>query len=293
MDIDSKCYECIAGAGLEPILSGGRGQASGFIMRMMAENKKKHQGQYKNPSNNDYGSTMKKFAEFDYKKLANEGQKGRNQSNYGASPFILKHFGSPEAVPFVRKSERVAEEEVEGETDEQKAARLQAKSEELAQLAKDLLKKSVAKEKVKGFLKGKVLVKKAKALLTKKKGEKQAEVTRKQAEVDKKADNERKRQEMIARDTARIKAQMKVKAEADPKLAAALPKSFFDAKPAPKVFNKLLDAAKAPVAQKAPPPVAPKAPAKAYQYPVGHPRDFAGRPIPYSQLAPPPLRDRR
>ena len=246
MDIDSKCYECIAGAGLEPILSGGRGQASGFIMRMMAENKKKHQGQYKNPSNNDYGSTMKKFAEFDYKKLANKDQKGRNQSNYGASPFILKHFGSPESIPFVRKSERVAED-VEGETDEQKAARLQAKSEELAQLAKDLLKKTVAKEKVKGFLKGKVLVKKAKALLGKKKGEKQAE-------IDKKADDERKRQAMIARDTLRIKAQMKAKIETDPeyaKLAAkALPKTFFDPKPAEaprRVFNMKKADADAPV----------------------------------------------
>ena len=230
MSVDAKCYECIAGAGLEPILDkhyinsktsftlakefpkdvlhtfqqdpsvppsmkeklgiaiglkGGRGQASGFIMRMMAENKKKHQGQYKNPSDNDYGSTMNKFAAFDYNKLANAEQSGTNQTDYGASPFIIKHFGSPEAVPFVPKAQRT-EPTIEGETEEQKAARLQAKSEQLAQLAKDLLEKSAAKGKIKGFLKGRVLVKKAKELLQQKKAYKTAEDARKAKEEDKK-----------------------------------------------------------------------------------------------------------
>lgn len=228
MSVDAKCYECIAGAGLEPILDkhyinsktsftlakefpkdvlhsfqqdpsvppsmkeklgiaiglkGGRGQASGFIMRMMAENKKKHQGQYKNPSNNDYGSKMSSFVPFDYKKLANADQSGTNETDYGASPFIMKHFGSPESVPFVPKAQRT-EPTVEGETEEQKAARLQAKSEQLAQLAKDLLEKSAAKSKVKGFLKGRVLVKKAKELLQQKKAYKTAEDTRKVKEMD-------------------------------------------------------------------------------------------------------------
>ena len=77
---------------------GGRGQASGFVMRMMAENKKKHKGQYRNPSNNDYGSTMKKFAAFDYKKMNNP------------SEFITRHF-SGRPVPFVsRRAEKQAED---------------------------------------------------------------------------------------------------------------------------------------------------------------------------------------
>jgi hypothetical protein len=215
MSVDAKCYECIAGAGLEPILdkhyinsktpftlakeypkdvlksfqadpsvppsmkeklgvamglSGGRGQASGFIMRMMAENKKKHQGQYRNPSDNDYGSSMKAFRAFDYKKLANKDQSGRNESEYGASPFIQKHFGSVGDVPFVPRAERGSDEnrDIAGETEEQKEARLQAKAVELTQLAEDLLRKTTAKEKIKGFLKGKIAVKKAKELSAKK-----------------------------------------------------------------------------------------------------------------------------
>lgn len=191
MSVDAKCYDCISGAGLEPILqadyTGGRGQASGFIMRMMAENKKKHQGQYKNPSDNDYGSTMNKFRAFDYKQLANEEQNGNNDADIGASPFIQRHFGSPDAVPFIPKAQRGSEEHrvIEGETEEQKAQRLQAKAEELAQLAKDLLAKSAATKKVKGFLKGKVLVKKAKELLQEKKTEKKKEDERKAKELSK------------------------------------------------------------------------------------------------------------
>lgn len=118
MDIDAKCYDAVAGAGLEPILSGGRGQASGFIMRMMAENKRKHEGQYRNPSNNNYGSTMKKFSAFDYNRLANSGQNGRNRNDYGASPFIVKHFGSPEHHHWEPRASRSAPESAA-----QKAAR--------------------------------------------------------------------------------------------------------------------------------------------------------------------------
>jgi hypothetical protein len=191
MSVDAKCYDCISGAGLEPILSaefsGGRGQASGFIMRMMAENKKKHQGQYRNPSDNDYGSTMNKFRAFDYKRLANAEQNGNNDAEIGASPFIQRHFGSPEAVPFIPKAQRGSEEHrvIAGETEEQKAARLQAKAEELAQLAKDLLEKSAAKGKIKGFIKGRVAVKKAKELLQQKKAYKTAEDARKAKEEEK------------------------------------------------------------------------------------------------------------
>ena len=190
MSVDAKCYDCISGAGLEPILqadyTGGRGQASGFIMRMMAENKKKHQGQYKNPSDNDYGSTMNKFRAFDYKRLANAEQNGDGEGEIGASPFIQRHFGSPEAVPFIPKAQRGSEEHrvIAGETEEQKAARLQAKAEELAQLAKDLLAKASAKGKIKGFIKGRVAITKAKELLQQKKTYKKAEDERKAKEMD-------------------------------------------------------------------------------------------------------------
>jgi len=79
-------------------LHGGRGQASGFVMRMMAENKKKHKGQYRNPSNNDYGSSMKSFRAFDYSKMNDP------------SKFLTEHF-SGEPVPFVsRRAEKKAED---------------------------------------------------------------------------------------------------------------------------------------------------------------------------------------
>jgi len=137
---------------------------------MMAENKKKHQGQYKNPSGNDYNSTMKKFVPFDYKKLANADQKGSNTKDYGASPFIIRHFGSPEAVPFVPKAERTGRDitqPVEGETEEQRAARLQQKAEELAKLAKDLLENAPKRRKVSEFLTAKVKSIKAKSKFVK------------------------------------------------------------------------------------------------------------------------------
>jgi len=81
-------------------LHGGRGQASGFVMRMMAENKKKHKGQYKNPSTNDYGSSMKSFRAFDYGKMENP------------SKFLTEHF-SGDPVPFVSKrAEKKAEDKI-------------------------------------------------------------------------------------------------------------------------------------------------------------------------------------
>ncbi len=81
-------------------MKGGRAgvsKASGFIQRLMAENKKKHEGEYKNPT---YplapGSKMKAPAKFDWKALASKEQGGINESAYGASPFILSNFaGKP------------------------------------------------------------------------------------------------------------------------------------------------------------------------------------------------------
>jgi len=64
----------------EPVVGGSA--ASGFIMRMMAENKLKHKGDYKRP-----------IDKFNYKKLASGPQGGeQGADSYGASPFIEKHF---------------------------------------------------------------------------------------------------------------------------------------------------------------------------------------------------------
>lgn len=101
-------------------MTGGMGQASGFIRRLMAENYLKHKGQYKKPT---YPlakeSTMNQPAKFDYSRIANTDQNGSNQSNYGASPFIQRHFGHARAVPFVRKRPQKTTEE----TSTQKEAR--------------------------------------------------------------------------------------------------------------------------------------------------------------------------
>ena len=86
--------------------TGGFSKQSGFIRRMMAENAVKHSGQYKKPTSPlAPGSTMNKPVAFDYEKLATPEQKGKKTSGnaYGASPFIQKHFGTAEVVPFVRK----------------------------------------------------------------------------------------------------------------------------------------------------------------------------------------------
>jgi hypothetical protein len=85
-------------------MTGGFTKSSGFIRRLMAENALKHKGQYKKPTYPlAVGSTMNKPAEFDYRKIANSDQRGINESDYGASPFIQKHFGLARAVPFERK----------------------------------------------------------------------------------------------------------------------------------------------------------------------------------------------
>lgn len=114
---------------------GGMGQASGFIRRLMAENALKHKGQYKKPT---YplakGSTMNKPAEFDYRRIANGSQRGINHTDYGASPFIQRHFGHARSVPFERKrgeapptepykKKRKSKKEKTEESEQQKAAR--------------------------------------------------------------------------------------------------------------------------------------------------------------------------
>lgn len=93
-----------------PMEGGKLTRASGFIKRLMAENALKHQGQYKNPTWELHPrSTMSQPWEFKYKKLANPDQNGENvyedgtPKEYGASPFIQKHFGQARAVPFERK----------------------------------------------------------------------------------------------------------------------------------------------------------------------------------------------
>lgn len=115
---------------------GGYGKASGFIRRMMAENALKHKGNYGNPvAPLAKDSTMNQPAIFNIKKLANAGQNGTNDSTYGASPFILKHFGltkgitpytrkyapKPPVVPYTRK-DRPAKSAPK-ETEEQRAER--------------------------------------------------------------------------------------------------------------------------------------------------------------------------
>lgn len=178
--MDNACYKLISGAGLEPILSprfvGGRGQASGFVMRMMAENKLKHSGQYRNPSAPLHPqSTMRAPVPFDYKKLANSDQKGTNSSAYGASPFIINHF-SGEPKRWVSRKERLERGDVHyeapGETVEQREARLRTsaaslleKAEELAGIQKG---KQSAATKIQSAIRGKF----ARKLLAKKKGKK-------------------------------------------------------------------------------------------------------------------------
>lgn len=89
---------------------GGKMSAqSGFIRRLMAENSLKHDGQYKYPVWKLHkDSTMDEPFKFNYEDIANPAQrgtnthKGKNPDNYGASPFIQKHFGTNRAVAFVR-----------------------------------------------------------------------------------------------------------------------------------------------------------------------------------------------
>lgn len=179
--MDNACYKLISGAGLEPILSprfvgGNRGQASGFVMRMMAENKKKHSGQYRNPSDPLHPqSTMRAPVPFDYKKLANSDQKGTNSSAYGASPFIINHF-SGEPKRWTSRKERLERGDVHyeapGETVEQREARLRTSAASLLEKAEELAGvqrgKQSAATKIQSAIRGKL----ARKLLTKKKGKK-------------------------------------------------------------------------------------------------------------------------
>jgi len=87
----------LQGAGLFKIASdiyGGSG-ASGFIARMMAENRVKNKGAYGPKTDLPKGSMMSAPAKFDLKRIANATQKkgSTNTKDYGASPFLLKHFG--------------------------------------------------------------------------------------------------------------------------------------------------------------------------------------------------------
>ena len=80
-----------------PLDGGSRG--SFFVARMMAEAKLKHKGVYKNPTAPlDPKSTMNAPRPFDLKLLANSAQKGKNSKAYGASPFILAHFGNAKGM---------------------------------------------------------------------------------------------------------------------------------------------------------------------------------------------------
>jgi len=129
---------------LEPVLEGGRGQASGFIMRAMAENKAKHDGTYKNPTwPLKKGSTMNKPIEFDWKKVANKDQGGLGEVGnkttwgtkraYGASPFILHHF-SGEPKPWSKGNKQAYPKE----TDNQRQARIAFTVKGLLKKAKEL-----------------------------------------------------------------------------------------------------------------------------------------------------------
>lgn len=197
MDIDSKCYDLIAGAGLEPILQGGRGRASGFIMRMMAENKLKHKGDYKNPTSPlDPNSKMKSPVAFDYRKLANRSQQGTSNSKYGASPFIIKHFAN-EPVPFRSRAQRLAEgdtgDDIPRETDEQKEARLRKTAEGLLEKARELAGLRPAREKAAIKIQGLSKIRKARK-----------EYKKRSQAAEEKRDNERRKRE--AETMAREKA---------------------------------------------------------------------------------------
>jgi len=73
----------------------GGSKSSGFIQRLMWENKNLNRGKYdgKNVGLSP-ASQMNAPATFNYKSIANKRQKGTSKSEYGASPFIQKHFGN-------------------------------------------------------------------------------------------------------------------------------------------------------------------------------------------------------
>jgi len=233
---------------------------------MMAENKKKHNGQYRNPSGNDYGSTMKQFRAFDYNRLANSDQSGTNEAAYGASPFIIKHFGSPKAVPFVPKAKRGSEEHrvVEGETDEQKASRLQAKAEQLAQLAKDLVAKSKGAEKVKGFLSGKIAIKKAKELLSQKKTAKAERESRLPSGWSDEAARQSEQNALKAREEEEERLRMLAERRAKASAAAPAPSASASASSMRDFFNQKGASASASSAAPKPKTQVAKKPARNY-----------------------------
>jgi len=106
--------ELLHGAGLSHMcnLDGGFTKSSGFIRRLMWENKHKHNGKYQNPTFPLHSnSTMNAPAKFDYEKIANAEQSGKNESAYGASPFIQRHFGSVRAVSKEKPKESVEQQE--------------------------------------------------------------------------------------------------------------------------------------------------------------------------------------
>lgn len=84
---------------IKPTLRGGEGglkgvsKASGYIRRLMWENKHKHKGDYKKPTwELAKDSKMKRADKFEWKKLASKDQGGLNKKEYGSSPFITTHF---------------------------------------------------------------------------------------------------------------------------------------------------------------------------------------------------------
>ena len=84
---------------IKPTLRGGEGglkgvsKASGYIRRLMWENKHKHKGDYKKPTwELAKDSKMKRADKFEWKKLASKDQGGLNKKDYGSSPFITTHF---------------------------------------------------------------------------------------------------------------------------------------------------------------------------------------------------------
>jgi len=155
---------------------GGRGQASGFVMRMMAENKLKHSGQYRNPTDPLHPqSTMNAAVPFDYKKLANGDQKGTNTSAYGASPFIINHFsGAPKH--WTSRKERLergdVHHEVPGETVEQREARLRSSAAALLEKAEELAGIQKGKHSAATTIQSAIRGKLARKLLSKKKSKK-------------------------------------------------------------------------------------------------------------------------
>lgn len=116
------------------VIGGRKGvtQASGYIMRMMAENKARHQGQYRKPTTLRPDSTMNSPGIFEWKKLASPDQGGENTRGnpYGASPFITKHFKG-DYVPFSARP-------YEAETQQQRIARYRFTAQRLMKLAREL-----------------------------------------------------------------------------------------------------------------------------------------------------------